>query len=390
MNKNTKGLAPILIILIIIGVLATAGGAYYFSGKLSGLKEKLPPQIEKEAQKVEEENIQNEQATGTEEVENFAEVETEMSTMPGKEMESLFFFDAHAHTSAASYSYDLSKVVKYLDTYSISKMILMQPPADFSKYQTPEEAGIPSAKETYPDRFLVFYQGEAIKLLQEAARRGNYTQEEENRFRQLIEEAAKSGTYAGFGEIALRHFPQLGLQGIRREARDITINGDHPWLLYLPDTAANYGMVLDIHIEPDQTTLIGFEKLISHNSKTKIIFDHAGWYNTGLGTASLFENLLSKYPNLYASIKIRKPANPEQLKVAIVGSNGEINKDWLNVFEKYPSRFVIGTDIKLGLEGEGENTEEIFSLTKKFLEKLTENLRRKIAWENANLIFNIK
>lgn len=306
-------------------------------------------------------------------------------TLAKKDASTETFIDTHAH--AITSSYPLSRVISDMDKYHVDKMVIMQPPADLYRYQKPAELGIPEAGQKYPSRFLMLYQGPAFKLLQEVANRGSFSPKEEKQFKTLVEEAAKSGIYAGFGEIALRHFPQPYLTGKEKAARDITIPGDHPWLLALTDIAAKYGLPIDIHIEPSSDTLPGFEKLIAHNPEAKIIFDHAGWYNTGEGTASLFSTLMSKYSNLYASIKIRKPASADQAKTAILQADGQINEDWMNVFKEYPERFMIGSDVKFGLPSEEGDVEKCYALTRKFLGKLPPDLSKKIMSENAKLLF---
>lgn len=297
------------------------------------------------------------------------------------------YIDIHAHVLTQRFS--LSEASKMIKKVGIDKMIVMQTPVDLSHIVTPENHGIPTATEEYPDQFFVMYQGNALVMLHQAVKKGSYTQPEEEQFKNLAEEAAQSGKYVGFGELALRHYAQPDIKSEeQRQARDITISGDHPWLLTLADLGAKYNLPLDVHIEPDSSTLTGFEKLVSHNPQTKIILDHAGWYNTGEATPELFDRLLAKYSNLYTSIKLRKPANENQSKVAILDNNDKINSNWLAVFKKYPDRFMIGTDVKFGLEDSEGQYEKIFKTTKQFLNDLPNDLALKIATENAKKVFN--
>lgn len=299
------------------------------------------------------------------------------------------YIDTHAHIITDRFS--LAQAVGIIKKAGIEKMIVMQTPVDLSHIATPESHGVPAAQEEYPDQFAVMYQGDALVMLHQAVGKDSFTQAEEDQFKNLAEEAAKSGQYIGFGELALRHYTQPDIKDeAQREARDITIAGDHPWMFILSDLAAKYNIVLDVHIEPDSSTLVGFEKLIVHNPNTKIIFDHAGWYNTGEATAELFDSLLGKYSNLYTSIKLRKSANENQAKVAILDDNGEIKSTWLSVFKKYPDRFMIGTDVKLGLDGGEGKYDQIFKTTKQFLNDLPDDLAQKIASENAKKVFNFK
>ena len=293
------------------------------------------------------------------------------------------FIDTHAHLTASGTTLD--EVVSYLDKYHIEKIIVMQTPVNIYANMTPEQFMIPEAGETHPDRFAMMYEGEAISLLNEIVRNGSYTPEQEELFKQQIREAAASGKYVGFGEIALRHYAQP--DAVRKEGLDITNPGDHPWLLELSDIGAQFNMPLDIHIEPDANTLPGFETLIAHNPKTKIIFDHAGWYNTGEATPELFRNLLKKYPNLYSSIKLRKPRGEGQEKVAILDNNQKIKSDWLALFKQFPDRFTIGTDTKFGLGNSEADAHELLGLVNTFLTQLPDDLAQKIALDNAKSIF---
>lgn len=297
------------------------------------------------------------------------------------------YIDTHAHLISDRFSID--EAADIIKNAKIDKMIIMQTPVDLSRIATPESHGIPQAQEKYPDLFYLMFQDEPLVMLHQAVKNNNFPASEEEQFKKLSEDAAKSDQYVGFGELALRHFPQPTIKDPQqKEARDITISGDNPWILDLADIGAKYNMPLDVHIEPDSTTVPGFESLIKHNSQAKIIFDHAGWYNTGEATPELFDKLLGKYANLYSSIKLRKPANEAQAKVAILDENGQIKSEWLAVLNKYPDRFMIGTDVKFGLKTSEGDYQEIFNLTDRFLQALPASLAQKIATENAKKVFN--
>lgn len=295
------------------------------------------------------------------------------------------FIDTHAHLITKDYTFD--QAIAELTKYNVSKMIIMETPVDLSTPTPSSLHGIPEAQNY--NQFAMMYQGEAIELLHQVVKRGTYTEEEQNRFVALIEEAAQSGKFVGFGELALRHYPQANLKGARREARDITIDGNHSWMNLLAQTGAKYGLPLDIHIEPDESTLPGFEKLIAANPNTKFIFDHAGWYNTGEGTPELFDRMLETYPNLYVSIKIRRPIDANQEKVAIFDKNEVLKDSWKKVFIKHQGRFMCGSDVKLGLADGGEDGVSILGQYPKLLKQLPYETAEKIATQNAKLLFKI-
>lgn len=70
------------------------------------------------------------------------------------------------------------------------------------------------------------------------------------------------------------------------------------------------------------------------------------WSNTGKATPQLMRQLMEKHPNLYSSIKIRIADTPEMMAVSIFDSDGKVKHEWMALFNDYPDRFMIGSDIK--------------------------------------------
>lgn len=300
------------------------------------------------------------------------------------------YIDVHTHISPSGMP--LSQIIENMDAEGIDKMVIMKPPASVPVDTPQSNFAIPDAALQYPDRLSVLYGGEAIAMLEKAATSGKYTQAEEDQFINLLEKEMKSGTYSGIGEIGLRHFVEAS-KGKSSVAYDLTIPGNHPWMFIMSDIAAKYDVPIDVHMEATAETIKGLESLLDHNVNTKIIWDHTGWshtvnktaYYSDMATAKLMGQLMEKHPNLYSSIKIRK--ENQNSPIYIFNSNSEITPEWMAVLVKYSDRFMMGSDIKPGIDADQF---PIIKDHRKFLSQLPSEILKKIERENAEKIFQIK
>lgn len=303
-------------------------------------------------------------------------LDTSSQTLPDVTADQIRYIDVHTHINPSGMP--LSQIIQNMDKEGIDKMVIMKVPADMGETQA--VYGIPDAAEQSPSRFIALYGGEAITMLESAATSGNYTKADEEKYTTLLEREMKSGKYKGFGEIGLRHFvPKQS-----SEAANLTIPGDHPWMFIMSDIAARYNVPIDIHMEATDETIRSFERLLDHNKSTKIIWDHAGWSNTGKATPQLMRQLMEKHPNLYSSIKIRAPDTPGIMAVSIFDNEFKIKYEWMALFKDYPDRFMIGSDIKLGIRADDVNQ---IKNHRSVLKQLPPEILKKIERENAEEIF---
>ena len=287
------------------------------------------------------------------------------------------YIDVHSHINPDGMSY--TALLSNMDREGIDTMVVMEPPGSiWLQGGTPSKYGIPDAGLTYPTRFISLCSGDAGKMLYTATKTGGYTQDDESRYKALLVDAARSGTCRGFGEIGVRHFPPSGMP----QTYDITVPADHPWMLVMSDVAAQYGIPVDVHMEATSDTVAGLERLLAHNRNTTIIWDHAGWGNTGENTPALMRRLLSENPNLYTSIKFRK----DMSDTGFLNTDGMINPAWLSVVKEFPDRFMMGSDIKPGIwENEFRQVKDHVSI----LSQLPPDIQGKVARDNAIRIFKI-
>ena len=231
-------------------------------------------------------------------------------------------------------------------------------------------------------------------MIQEAARTGNTRAGVQREFKERAEEIVRDGA-VGFGEFAAEHFAYLPGQVYEHAPPD------HPLFLMLADIAAEHDVPIDLHMEavpramklpadlrsppnpPElKEDISGFERLLEHNPRAKILWAHAGSDNTGYRTPELCRRLLQAHANLYMEIKM----DPGSLGKNPPMENGRIKPEWLKLFEDFPDRFVIGSDQHYGSKRPMAGPQR-WQQVALLLNQLPANLREKIAMENALRIF---
>jgi len=180
-------------------------------------------------------------------------------------------------------------------------------------------------------------------------------------------------------------------------------------ILILADVAARHDVPIDLHMEavphdmplPDidrlksgnnpsslKANISAFERLLSYNPNARVIWAHAGWDNTGHRTLKLMDELLSRHPNLYMTIKFGGDSVEENRPLA---AGKRLKTEWLELMKKHPDRFMMGTDQFFTpplsdirrKAGRGEPVKAFFS-------QLPPDLVYKIGVENPIRIFRLK
>lgn len=282
--------------------------------------------------------------------------------------------DLHSHFS----KFSVSQIIASMDEYGIDKTIFMATPKVETNGTKYEEYNL-DAVTRFPERIIAFYGGAAINHLIYEKDPDKVTKKNKKAFRKKIKNILDNNNYQGIGEIAPLHY------SLEEGQPPIEFRVDHPYMLILADLAEQYDMPLDIHMEATTETFSQLKTLLNHNKKAKIIWDHAGWSNTGLATPKKIKSLMGKYHNLYSSIKFRDPDSDIQ-EVNTLMSNNELKTGWKNLFEKYPNKFFIGTDLKFG---HGAQTYEKIDTIKDTLSVLSDSTYQKLMYDNAAKILNL-
>ena len=153
-------------------------------------------------------------------------------------------------------------------------------------------------------------------------------------------EEAASGHYVGFGELASLHY------SLRSSQPYIAFPTNHALLLWLSDLASTNNMTIQIHMEATTASVTELEALLAHNTATKIVWDHAGWTNSGVMTAGTAAQLLGSHSNLYLTLKLRNPDSDALESGHPLDSAGVLKSDWQSLISSYSNRIMLGSDLK--------------------------------------------
>ncbi len=287
-----------------------------------------------------------------------------------------------------------------MDKGGIQKSLLMPQPFPPDHHGSYDYEKLVSIARKAPTRFGFLGGGGTLNpMIQESVRKGNDGLDVRRKFEEKADEILRNGA-AGFGEMTAEHL------SFNSHHPYESAPPDHPLFLLLADIAARNDAPIDLHMEavqhdmpipekfnspPNSKTLRenieGFERLLSHNPKARIVWAHIGWDNTGFGTVELYRHLLGKHPNLYMSVKIDSMSLSQSRPL---DENDRLKPEWLDLVRSFPDRFVIGSDeIYLPPQANSRKLDRSRSL-RIFLNQLPEDLARKVATENAARIYRLK
>ena len=305
------------------------------------------------------------------------------------------FVDVHTHLDPAAPANAIDAALQAMVHENAAKIIFMPPPFtadDPARYDA--EVLLPQLKG-HADKLAVLGGGGSLNaMIQQSVRSGHAGSQVQQQFKQRAEQLLREGV-AGFGEMAAEHF-----QGATPYQ---SAPPDHPLFLLLADIAAARGVPIDLHMEavpqtiplppglnspPNppqlQSNIAAFERLLNHNRRVHIVWAHAGADYTGYRTPELCRRLLAAHSNLYMEIKI-DPAKPSMNSPLSNGASGTIKPEWLQLFQDFPDRFVIGSDQHYPEpKAETQRWQAIVQL----LNQLPPNLRQKIAMDNAKRLYH--
>jgi len=169
----------------------------------------------------------------------------------------------------------------------------------------------------------------------------------------LVQEEFKRGYYRGVGEFHLSG---------KAAAND--------WVKKTVDFAVGHDLYLHAHADDE-----ALEILMGHNPRARVI-----WAHTGFGLApSRVATLLATYPQVWGELSYRS---------GITGAGGALTPEWRAVFEKYPDRFLLGSDT--WIDQRWASYGEIIATYRGWLKQLPPDVAAKIAHGNARRLFGEK
>lgn len=165
----------------------------------------------------------------------------------------------------------------------------------------------------------------------------------------LIEAEYRRGYYRGIGEFHL----------FGKDARS-------EWVKRTVDFAVAHDLVLHAHSDDEAIDI-----LFAHNPAARIIWAHSGFTTP----PEIIEKYLQRYPALMGELSYRYD----------VAENGRLKPAWRRLFEKYPDRFLIGSDT--WITERWDQYSKIMAEYRAWLEQLPPDVADGIAWRNAERLF---
>ncbi len=290
-----------------------------------------------------------------------------------------------------------------MDRYGVERALLTPPPRSRENIQSGELDLLFAVAARYPDRFSVVGGGDELNSIIQEYKPSQVTEPIKKDFIEKAEELAKRGIKA-FGEMAALH-----LSFTERHVFEES-PADHPLFLALSDVAAGYGIPVNLHMQavvkemkmpggfssrnPERLreNISGLERLLEHNRKTKIVWLHGGWDQTGDKSADLIRKLLRKHPNLFISLRIEERGKAKDgtlLSNRVVDRNFNLKKEWRELFREFPERFMIGSDEFFAPATASRRAPQSFEETWRLIPQLPEELAQKIGRDNARRIYKL-
>ncbi|MDH4184010.1 MAG: amidohydrolase [Nitrospinota bacterium] len=309
--------------------------------------------------------------------------------------------------SQKNYLLAADNLLAQMDLRNVAKAIVMPPPQHYGQIGAYEYDDILPAIQNSGGRLLLAAGGGELNPMITGVKPEEVTSE----IRQNFEEKARriiAAKAVAFGEMAALHLC------MNPRHHYMAAPPDHPLFFLLADLAAESGLPIDLHMEavpvkmatptrllrqcgenPSQlaANIPGLERLLAHNPKAKIVWQHIGWDNTGHMTPALLGRLLKDHSNLFLSIRVLDP-HQTQLEgkddTSISDQFRRIKPEWAKLIADYPDRIMVGGDEFIGPPALDPWMPPSFEETWRAIDHLLEPTRSKLAWQNAARVYNIQ
>ena len=197
----------------------------------------------------------------------------------------------------------------------------------------------------------------------------------------------------GVGEIATYHFNKAPPSKKPQHIINYPVNYK-PFLDFV-EIAVKNDAYIDLHIEPvtrlgksyEGTYFSGLELLYKKYPSLKLILAH-----TGMTNVENAEKILNQYPNIMMSLKLIKKPSKRWINIESINNDDyKVFKNWANLIQRMPERFVIGSDAKFGRNGKKGfgRYEEVIENYRYFLGALSKDDAELIAYKNAIRMYKL-
>lgn len=300
-------------------------------------------------------------------------------------LDRLSIIDAHMHLNAGM---DPSVLIRHMSYSGVKRMVLM------ARYYPGIQGGGGNDEQAlafaanFPNHFLPLIAGQRQELSfwkTWKLRDGEYLKETKNK--------ALSGRFNGMGEYIMRHYAYtLGKESGGHMDVDVPVHS--PLMTELARIAASRRLPVFIHFEGEPARLQEMIDFLNSARDTKIVWAHS----CGRMSAEQIRWFLSQFPNLYCDLAgmTRTQLEGEYGDYwpkrtpwihPIEDGHGRLCPEMLSIYEQFPTRFLIGTDVA--------HTQELPTYDRRiirfrqYLSQLAPTTARRIAYQNAEELFGL-
>ena len=279
----------------------------------------------------------------------------------------LLFVDAHSQLPNSQLS---DEIIKILDKAGIKKLILTN--RDLAKNKD-----ILNLSESYPERVFPI-----IKI------KGKPWSDGDAKFIKIIDKKLNNNRYVGLGEALLFHATK-GKDGLKAPEVDVSASSDQ--FIYLLGKARDRNWPLIIHIEfrsvdNSSKRMKELENILDNNRDISFPLIHMGQLDIE-NVSRLIENHNNVYFMMSRANRI-KGINTSQPWTNLF-SNRKIKTSWKKLLIKYPDRFIFCIDAVWPSDWSSKYYVNIVQLWREALKELPESVAEKIAYKNAERLWNL-
>lgn len=261
---------------------------------------------------------------------------SQYATAASDHAENLPIFDTHVHYKEPAWSvYPPYVIIGMMEKLGVIKALVSSSPDEGTRMLYKED----------PDRIIPF-----LRPYHDDVNSGNWHQKDH--IVEYFKERLQVPIYKGLGEFHIHNLTDADSPVIKKTVQ-LAIERD-----------------LYIHVHSDHKAV---EKIFSYEPDVKILWAHAGMSDP----PDVVSKMLTRFKNLWVDISIREYE---------IAPGGQLDPDWEKLFMDHPGRITIGSDT--WVNSRWDNYEEIIAFDRSWLAQLPREIARKIAFENAQRLFD--
>ncbi len=182
----------------------------------------------------------------------------------------------------------------------------------------------------------------------------------------------------GYGELILNNLNSSGVPAFRRRARV-----DAPIFRKMFALVAEHGGIVQLHIEPHSASILELRNLLRDFPQVPVVLSHCLAVTTG---PSEVEALFDAWPQVHCELSSRSQTSMARLPAAQVYGFDFARPQWLASIEKYPDRYMVGTDVTSDSESFDD---EVKQIRNGLLARLKPETLLKVANGNAKRLMKV-